>query len=69
MSEKLLYEIEMAFLKQIYEHKGAIGVDDAPKGGSAGNNDPFTPANNGAPLILDMSNIPNPDDFDEGAVW
>lgn len=30
---------------------------------------PFTPANNGAPLILDMSNIPNPDDFDEGAVW
>ena len=31
--------------------------------------DPFTPANNGAPLILDMSNIPNPDDFDEGAVW
>ena len=31
--------------------------------------DPFTPANNGAPLVLDMSNIPNPDDFDEGAVW
>lgn len=30
---------------------------------------PFTPANNGAPLVLDMSNIPNPDDFDEGAVW
>ena len=24
---------------------------------------------NGAPLVLDMSNIPNPDDFDEGAVW
>lgn len=31
--------------------------------------DPFIPANNGAPLVLDMSNIPNPDDFDEGAVW
>ena len=31
--------------------------------------DPFAPANNGAPLVLDMSNIPNPDDFDEGAVW
>lgn len=46
-----------------------MNFDDAPKGGSAGNNDPFTPANNGAPLILDMSNIPNPDDFDEGAVW
>ena len=23
----------------------------------------------GVPLILDMNNIPNPDDFDEGAVW
>lgn len=32
-------------------------------------NDPFAPANNAAPLVLDMSNIPNPDDFDEGAVW
>ena len=31
--------------------------------------DPFAPANNGAPLVLDMSNIPNPEDFDEGAVW
>ena len=31
--------------------------------------DPYAPANNGAPLVLDMSNIPNPDDFDEGAVW
>lgn len=31
--------------------------------------DPFAPANNGTPLVLDMSNIPNPDDFDEGAVW
>ena len=31
--------------------------------------DPFAAANNGAPLVLDMSNIPNPDDFDEGAVW
>lgn len=46
-----------------------MNFDDTPKGGSAGNNDPFTPVNNGAPLILDMSNIPNPDDFDEGAVW
>lgn len=44
-----------------------MNVDDAPK--AAGDNDPFAPANNGAPLILDMSNIPNPDDFDEGAVW
>lgn len=31
--------------------------------------DPFAPANSGVPLVLDMSNIPNPDDFDEGAVW
>lgn len=31
--------------------------------------DPFAPTNNAAPLVLDMSNIPNPDDFDEGAVW
>lgn len=33
--------------------------------------DPFADAQGGgdAPLILDMSNIPNPDDFDEGAVW
>ena len=40
--------------------------------GDAGNTpaaDPFAPANNAAPLVLDMSNIPNPDDFDEGAVW
>ena len=36
---------------------------------SAPADDPFAPANNGAPLVLDMSNIPNPDDFDEGAVW
>ena len=34
-----------------------------PAGGS------FAPTTNGAPLVLDMSNIPNPDDFDEGAVW
>jgi len=37
--------------------------------GSTPADDPFAPANNGAPLVLDMSNIPNPDDFDEGAVW
>ena len=36
---------------------------------SAPADDPFGPVNNGAPLVLDMSNIPNPDDFDEGAVW
>ncbi len=36
-------------------------------GGSAPVDDPF--AGGGVPLILDMSNIPNPDDFDEGAVW
>ena len=36
---------------------------------STPSDDPFAPANNGAPLVLDMSNIPNPDDFDEGAVW
>ncbi len=35
------------------------------------NNDPFVDNGSGsnAPLILDMNNIPNPDDFDEGAVW
>lgn len=33
--------------------------------------DPFADNGEGsnAPLILDMNNIPNPDDFDEGAVW
>lgn len=36
---------------------------------SALEEDPFASANNGAPLVLDMSNIPKPDDFDEGAVW
>ena len=47
-----------------------MNVDDEPKAtGASGGNAPFAPANNGAPLILDMSNIPNPDDFDEGAVW
>ena len=47
-----------------------VNVDDAPNSdGLAGSGDPFAPANNSAPLILDMSNIPNPDDFDEGAVW
>ena len=42
---------------------GASGAASTPA------DDPFAPANNGAPLVLDMSNIPNPDDFDEGAVW
>ena len=27
------------------------------------------PSATNAPLVLDMNNIPNPDDFDEGAVW
>ena len=34
--------------------------------------DPFANAvssNSGAPLVLDMSNIPDPDQFDNGAVW
>lgn len=31
--------------------------------------DPFVSVDNKGPLVLDMSNIPNPDDFDEGAVW
>ena len=43
--------------------------DASNSDGLAGSGDPFAPANNSAPLILDMSNIPNPDDFDEGAVW
>ncbi len=34
-----------------------------------GSADPFAKANNQAPLVIDMSNIPDPDDFDEGAVW
>lgn len=37
--------------------------------GGVTSGDPFVSANHGAPLVLDMSNIPNPDDFDEGAVW
>ena len=44
-----------------------VSVPAAASG--AGDDDPFAPANNGAPLVLDMSNIPDPDDFDEGAVW
>ena len=39
----------------------------APGGSSTPVDDPF--AGGGAPLVLDMSNIPNPDDFDDGAVW
>ena len=37
--------------------------------GSAPADDPFASANNGAPLVLDMSNIPNPDDISAGDVW
>ena len=44
-----------------------VSVPAAASGAS--DDDPFAPANNGAPLVLDMSNIPDPDDFDEGAVW
>ena len=44
-----------------------VSVPAAASG--AVDDDPFAPANNGAPLVLDMSNIPDPDDFDEGAVW
>ena len=48
-------------------------VQSAPAGdgGSTPAGDPFADGGNGggAPLILDMNNIPNPDDFDEGAVW
>lgn len=45
-------------------------MNSAPAEGSGStpaNGDPF--ADSGAPLILDMNNIPNPDDFNEGAVW
>ena len=54
-----------------------VGAVSAPAGNSVASAgasstpaaDPFAPANNGAPLVIDMSNIPDPDDFDEGAVW
>ena len=47
----------------------ALAASTPSSAASVPADDPFTPANNGAPLVLDMSNIPNPDDFDEGAVW
>ena len=47
----------------------AASASGASVAASTPADDPFAPANNGAPLVLDMSNIPNPDDFDEGAVW
>lgn len=37
--------------------------------GSAPATDPFADNGGNAPLIIDMNNIPNPDDFNEGAVW
>ena len=46
-----------------------MNVSVAAAASGAVDDDPFAPANNGAPLVLDMSNIPDPDDFDEGAVW
>ena len=46
-----------------------VAASGASVAASTPTDDPFAPANNGAPLVLDMSNIPNPDDFDEGAVW
>ena len=47
----------------------ALAASTPSSAASVPADDPFAPANNGAPLVLDMSNIPNPDDFDEGAVW
>ena len=47
----------------------AVSASTPVSGVSTPADDPFAPANNGVPLVLDMSNIPNPDDFDEGAVW
>lgn len=41
----------------------------APTGSGADIDDPFAPANNNVPLVIDLSNIPNPDDFDAGSVW
>ena len=35
----------------------------------ADSSDLFAPANNGVPLVIDMSNIPNPDDLGDGVVW
>ncbi|MGI6501682.1 MAG: vWA domain-containing protein [Anaerostipes sp.] len=46
-----------------------INVPVSAPAGSVPSDDLFAGVNNGAPLVLDMSNIPNPDDFDEGAVW
>lgn len=45
------------------------GSASAPTGGNSADVPSVLSSNNGAPLVLDMSNIPNPDDFDEGAVW
>ena len=45
----------------------SVPTGGSASGGSGPVDDPF--AGGGAPLILDMSNIPNPDDFDDGAVW
>ena len=39
--------------------------DDKGKNGD----DPFASGGSDAPLILDMNNIPNPDDFKDGDVW
>lgn len=54
---------------RVLEDKKATGIPLLPAG-----NDPFAtsvPATGGgnAPLILDMNNIPNPDDVDEDEVW
>ena len=50
--------------KPMIEQKPGDSHGDAS---SSGSSDPF--ATDDAPLILDMNNIPDPDDFDEGAVW
>ena len=42
-------------------------MNSSPDTGASG--DPFASSNDGAPLVLDMSNIPNPDDFGNDVVW
>ena len=56
-------------LNSVADSIPAASVSGASVVASTPDSDPFAPVNNGAPLVLDMSNIPNPDDFDEGAVW
>lgn len=47
-----------------------VSTPASPAPAAAPADDPFAPQpNGGAPLVLDMSNIPNPDDIDAGDVW